>query len=728
MKSLLLRIAALGGVAVLGCIAIANAQRGSDDENLLTVNTPAAVNPLRAPDPMPPLRTSSRPTQQVESPASPPPDLPIAAETEPTARPTAPSTARAARRAAADPFGLQARRAGNAAAPPVSHPPINTSIPDASAAGLAVADNASVPSRYAPVASPVSVEQPATGPALTSNATGAVDDARAPRDRRRQIEDHRASASSDGTNVANTSANQEPAPFRADPFALPANSARPAASNSDDRSDPIANQNTSEVTPENQRTENQGTGNEGTGQPGARQLEGAQTPQLTIEKSAPKEIQVGKPVAFRITVRNTGTIAAGEVEIHDLVPKGTRLLGTAPQATRGENGDIVWSLATLPPGEERSVEMQLMPLAEGEIGSVATVHFGASATARTIATRPQLVVEASGPQSVLIGEQAVLQITVSNPGTGVASGVVLEERIPPGLQHPAGAELEYEVGDLKPGESRKLELALTAHRPGPAVNLLCVRGNGNLRAEHKSELEVLAPQLDVAVDGPKRRYLERQATYELSVTNPGTAAAKQVELLANLPRGLKFVSANNAGYYEESTRTVRWRLEELPPRETGSVRLVTMPIEAGQHALKLRGTAEKGLAIEKEQPVTIEGLAAILFQVADTADPIEVGGETSYEVRVVNQGSKAAANVRLAVIVPPELKAVAADGPSRHAIDSDRVVFDSFALLAPKAETVYHIRAKSLRPGDLRVRFQLLTDDMKLPVMKEESTRVYADE
>ena len=74
-----------------------------------------------------------------------------------------------------------------------------------------------------------------------------------------------------------------------------------------------------------------------------------------------------------------------------------------------------------------------------------------------------------------------------------------------------------------------------------------------------------------------------------------------------------------------------------------------MPVEAGQHAIKLRGTAQKGLTVEKEQPVLIEGIAAILFQVADTADPIEVGGETTYEVHVVNQGSKAAANVRLAV-------------------------------------------------------------------------------
>ncbi len=61
-----------------------------------------------------------------------------------------------------------------------------------------------------------------------------------------------------------------------------------------------------------------------------------------------------------------------------------------------------------------------------------------------------------------------MSIVVSNPGTGVATGVVLEEHIPAGLQHPAGAELEYEVGDLRPGESKKLDLPMAAVTPGQA--------------------------------------------------------------------------------------------------------------------------------------------------------------------------------------------------------------------------------------------------------------------
>jgi uncharacterized repeat protein (TIGR01451 family) len=284
------------------------------------------------------------------------------------------------------------------------------------------------------------------------------------------------------------------------------------------------------------------------------------------------------------------------------------------------------------------------------------------------------------------------------------------------------------VGDLRPGESRKLDLQLTAKRPGPVTNLLTARGDGKLRTENRFNLEVVAPHLDIALAGPKRRYLEHEATYQVAISNPGTAPARHVELVAYLPSGLKFLSANNSGQYDEANRAVHWALEELPTNEKGVVELVTMPVEPGQQSIKLRGTAQRAAAVEKEQPVVIEGIAAVFFQLSQDANPIEVGGQTGYQIHVVNQGSKAAGNVRLAVLLPPELKAVSAEGPSRHVIEGGRVMFDGLDRLAPKGDATYRVRVQGLQPGDLRVRCQLLSDEMQTPVTKEESTQVYADQ
>jgi hypothetical protein len=466
----------------------------------------------------------------------------------------------------------------------------------------------------------------------------------------------------------------------------------------------------------------------GTGQPGDKQFEGPQNAQIVLQKMAPPEIQVGRPAVLRTIVRNSGAAAAAEVEIHDQVPRGTRLLGTAPQAAQGRNGELVWSLGSLKPGGETTVEMQIMPTDEGEVGSVATVRFQTVATARSIVTRPKLAVQTAGPQRVLAGDDAVMTFTVSNPGSGIATGVTLVEHIPAGLKHPAGAELEYNVGDLKPGESRQLQLHLKAVQAGTINNVISAKADANLRAEHRFSFEVASAKLDVAMNGPKRRYLEREATYQLSVANPGTAPAKQVELVAYLPPGLKFISANNAGRYDAASRAVFWQMDELPVNQHGTVELVTMPVAAGQFNLKVRGVAQRGVIDEKEQPVLVEGLAAVLFQLSHTKDPLEIGGETTYEISVVNQGSKASTNLQMSVLLPPELKPLAAEGPTRYTIQDNKVVFESLPQLSPKSVAAFRVRAQGIRAGDLRVRCQLMTDEMQRPVVKEESTRVYADE
>ncbi len=466
----------------------------------------------------------------------------------------------------------------------------------------------------------------------------------------------------------------------------------------------------------------------GTGQPGNKQLEGPQSPQIVVQKIAPPEIQVGRPAVLRVVVRNAGAVAASEVEIHDQIPRGTRLLGTTPPVSQGPRGEIVWSLGTLKPGGGTTVEMQIMPTEEGVVGSVASVRFQTDATARSIVTRPKLVVETAGANRVLVGDDTLLTFTVSNPGSGTATGVVLSEHIPAGLKHPGGGELEYTVGDLKPGESRQLQLRLKAVQAGTIANVVTARGDANLHAQHRFNLEVTSPQLDLALAGPKRRYLEREATYQLSVSNPGTAPAQQVELVAYLPAGLKFVNANNAGRYDEGTRAVYWRLEELPVNQRGTVQLVTLPVEAGQFNIKVRGAAQRGLVAEKEQPVVVEGLASVLFQLSHTKDPLEIGGETTYEITVVNQGSKASSNLQMSVFLPAELKPLGADGPTRYTIENNKVVFENLAQLAPKTVAAFRVRAQGIRAGDLRVRCQLMSDDMQRPVVKEESTRVYADE
>lgn len=461
--------------------------------------------------------------------------------------------------------------------------------------------------------------------------------------------------------------------------------------------------------------------------PGDRKLEGAQTPAVTVEKVAPPEIQVGRPATFEVRVRNVGQVAAHHVVVSDQIPRGTQLQGTKPEAKTTEDGSIVWQLGTIPPGQEVMLAMQVVPEQEGEIGSIAQVGFAAQATAKTVCTRPLLKVEHSAPKQVLIGEAVNVSILVENPGSGAAAGVVIEEDVPEGLEHDGGRELEYEVGTLNPGQSRRLDLQMRASKPGIIQNTIHVRGEGNLVAQHDIQIEVVAPQLTIGIDGPKKRFLDRQATYTLTLANPGTASARNVEMVAYLPRGVKFVQTDSQGQYDARQHAVFWALEELPNKKKGTVKLTVLPVEAGEQVLKVDGRGDLGLSATQEQLVQVEGVTELAYSIADLADPVEVGGENTYEIRVVNNGSRAVTNVVVVAQIPPGLQAKEGEGPTAAATVGQKVTFEPLARMNPQDEAVFRIHCQAVKEGDYLIKVQLACDEFPTPVSKEESTRVYTD-
>ncbi len=328
-------------------------------------------------------------------------------------------------------------------------------------------------------------------------------------------------------------------------------------------------------------------GNSEASLPGKLQWDGVQTPVLAIEKTAPEEVQVSRPATFTTTVRNTGKVVAHGVKVIDYVPRGTQLAAAHPEFVRAADGSLVWNLGTIHPGEEASVSMKLIPVTEGEIGSVARVSFETQASARTISTRPQIQLTQILPDRVLIGTDAIVNISVTNPGSGDAAGVVIEADIPPELSHVAGNELEYKIGTLRPGQTKQLKLRLKARLAGLAINSLTIRGEGRLMDRSVAEIEVVAPELQVGISGPRVRYLDREASYVIQVANPGTATSQNVGLVAYLARGLKFVSTDHQGEYDVTEHAVYWRLEELPPNIQDAVKLTTVAIEAGEQKIRL---------------------------------------------------------------------------------------------------------------------------------------------
>lgn len=462
--------------------------------------------------------------------------------------------------------------------------------------------------------------------------------------------------------------------------------------------------------------------------PGVRQLDGAQNPSLEIQKRAPNEVQVGVPATFTVLVRNVGNATAFDVNVMDAVPKGARLVRTNPQAQQNGASGLNWKLGEMEARAERTITIELVPETEGEIGSVASVNFAAQASVRTISTQPKLVVKQLLEPTVLGGESIKIMIEIENQGTGTARNVRLEEDVPQNMRHASGAQvLGLPVGDLAPGDRQKYSIELTAVAAGKVSNLLRAIADNATSNESAATIEVVSPKLQISLDGPKLRYLERQATYTASITNTGTAIATNIDLIVYLPSGLQFNSAENRGEYVPNQHAVMWQLAELAAGQTASTKVTLLPVEEGDFVLRTQSTADSVRAEPIEKPVRVEGQSELSFSIEDDNDPIETDGKTTYIIKIVNTGTRVDNEVQLQIDLPDGAVVEQVDAPGSYQVNQRVIQFAPIAQMKSKEQQTIRVAVRHTREGTHVLRAQLKSQLRPGAVIKEESTQVYRD-
>lgn len=464
-------------------------------------------------------------------------------------------------------------------------------------------------------------------------------------------------------------------------------------------------------------------------QPGSRFLDGSQNPVMQIQKRAPDEIQVGKKATFVITVRNAGTAAAHEVTVVDRVPQGARFVESSPSISPTTDGLLAWSLGEMAPGDERTISLQLIPEVEGEVGSVATVQFAALASVRTVATLPQVVLQLESVAPVIIGQSQQLVVNIENSGSGVARGVRLEADIPAQLRHESGeTQLEALVGDLRPSESRRLTLAVAAIQPGQSQCLLRAVNDDGVLAEQAISIDVRAPQLAASISGPSLRYLERQASYQVVVSNTGTAAARNLDFVVHLPVGLKFISADiPQANYDPQSHSVALGLAELDTGQSAPFAINVLPVQLGAQVIRFNGTGDLGIATEAKAQVTVAGLAELSFTIGQDNGTVEVGASTTYAVQVSNIGNQPDKNVQLVVQLPEGTNLMQVDAPVEYQVEAGKIVFAPVAEMRNRDVQTFRFQIQHNRAGNQVVRSQLTSANWPVAVVKEEGTLVYND-
>jgi uncharacterized repeat protein (TIGR01451 family) len=453
--------------------------------------------------------------------------------------------------------------------------------------------------------------------------------------------------------------------------------------------------------------------------------EPAHGPLLRVEYTAPPTINLRKPLSVEITVKNVGTDPAERVRVEQELPNGVKLLSSEPEAEKLERR-VAWALGKLPAGEERRLKLHLEGTDEGEFVCQPVVSHAPSA-ATTKLTRPRLALKQKEPRGAVLGDEVSIVIEVSNPGTGPASGVIVQQRLPVGLEHPHGDYLEKDVGTLEPGEAKEITLAVKARSRGQHLSQVTALADDGLEAKLDALMQVGQPELKLSHASQGQRYINSEAVFTLEVKNPGDAPARNVQIQNALPAELRYDSASDDGTFEKDTRTVSWSIPSLMGGASKRLTLKATPTRPGLLKCLAAAKAEPKLEAHAEAGLEVLGVPALLLEVFDADDPLAVGEETVYEIRVKNQGSASNTNVQIIALLPEGLALLKAEAETPHRVQGKQVIFEPLAELKAEVEIIYRLKVRGTIPGDYRTRVQLHSDQLRLPVCEEESTKVYRD-
>ena len=377
-------------------------------------------------------------------------------------------------------------------------------------------------------------------------------------------------------------------------------------------------------------------------------------------------------------------------------------------------------------GESQKICVWVRPLKEGCCLAAATICACPQLCSYTNCVQPVLCIKKWGPECVCLYCPLCYTVEVCNSGTGTAYDVVVVDNIPDGLTHSSGMNiLTYRLGDLAPGESRRINIELCATGRGCVTNVATVSYCNGPKCSSEWTTLINQPCVEVTKTGPDWAYICKVVDYTITVTNPGDLVLTNVCVDDVAPSGTTIVNAPGA---EICCNRALWCIPEFCPGETKTFTVSIRSQVAGclTNKVTVSTNSECGQCVSCAEATTCwKGIPAIHMCMVDTTDPVCIGDTTTYRICVTNRGSADDSNAKLVIQFTNELQPLNAYGPTNGTISGQTVTFEPIDRLAPKQSVEYSITVRGVSAGDARAEATLTSDGLAAPVTDTESTHVY---
>ncbi len=447
------------------------------------------------------------------------------------------------------------------------------------------------------------------------------------------------------------------------------------------------------------------------------------TSALILHQVMPVEARLGQefPVEYHVTNVTGGTLQNVAVLLESR--SNLNVVEANPEAMSSASG-MTWSIGDLGAGETQIIYISATADETGVAGNCVSVSYNNSLCATTVIVDPELTIAKQVTPRVLRCDPIEIVYTVCNPGTGVAEDVVVMDRLPNGLTVNGSSTVNVPVGALAAGECRDITVIAMADGRGEFCSPAMASAAGGLEATSTEPCTVVVqPELDIVCEARESQFLGRNSTFEFTVTNDGDGVSANTVVTANLPGNATFVSASRGGTVAGSS--VVWSMGDLAPGDSRTVSVDVSSNVAGNIQVSASVSGDCADTDTTRCSTRYEGIPAILLEVVDLIDPVEVGELTTYRITVTNQGTADDNDIVVQCTMPDELEFVSATGATEARRNGQVVTFRPVPTLAPGAVAVWELTVRSAGEGDIRFAVEMTSAEKTRPVRETESTTLY---
>ena len=313
-------------------------------------------------------------------------------------------------------------------------------------------------------------------------------------------------------------------------------------------------------------------------------------PALDLAVAVTPEVLLCNPIQITYTVCNRGTGAANNVVVTKTLPDG---LTTAEGAR-----EIRFTIPRLAAGECKDFTVAARAGATGTyaVDGSASADGGLAASAgakQTVVRQPVLTIAVECPGRILAGRgvpEVPVTITVKNTGDAASANTVIEAPVPAGTNFGrasdggtnAGGMVRWNLGSLAAGATRSVSFVAQPGARGKVDASARVVGDCANAATANCSVDVLgvpAVLLEV-VDLDDPILVGENVTYQITVTNQGSAPDGNIAITCTLEDTAEFVSAS--GKYEVNGRTITFApVPVLNAKERVTFEVTVKAITAG---------------------------------------------------------------------------------------------------------------------------------------------------